>query len=154
MDFEIVNKINNLAKELLRTGAAESAEDAYEQAKRIVGGSEGEEIKEEVKPDDEGFTFLRSRMNEYNQKMEKEINNLNAKLSSIVDDVEKLRQDVASLNKDVEVKKQEKTFEAEKPGQETRIEPKKNMKQTIKGQEVHFSLEEVAVDKIFYYGKK
>ncbi|MDO8741323.1 MAG: hypothetical protein Q7J54_07180 [Candidatus Woesearchaeota archaeon] len=152
MDFEIVNKINNLAKELLRTGTAESAEDAYEQAKRIVGGSEGEEIKEEVKPDDEGFTFLRSRMNEYNQKMEKEINNLNAKLSSIVDDIEKLRQDVASLNRDIEVKQHEKT--AEKPEQETRIEPKRNMKQTIKGQEVHFSPDEVAVDKIFYFGKK
>ena len=152
MDFEIVNKINNLAKELLRTGAAESAEDAYEQAKRIIGGSEGEEIKEEVKPEDEGFTFLRSRMNEYNQKMEKEINSLNSKLSSIVDDIEKLRQDVASLNKDIEVKQQEKT--AEKPEQEIRIEPKRNMKQTIKGQEISFSPDEVAVDKVFYYGKK
>ncbi|MBI2129831.1 hypothetical protein HYU07_06360 [Candidatus Woesearchaeota archaeon] len=152
MDFEIVNKINNLAKELLRTGSAESAEDAYEQAKRIVGGSEGEEIKEEVKPDDEGFTFLRTRMNEYNQKMEREISSLNAKLSSIVDDIEKLRQDVASLNKDIEVKKQEKT--AEKPEQEIRIEPKKNMKQMIKGQEISFSPNEVAVDKVFYFGKK
>lgn len=152
MDFEIVNKINNLAKELLRTGSAESAEDAYEQAKRIVGGSEGEEIKEEVKPDDEGFTFLRTRMNEYNQKMEREISSLNAKLSSIVDDIEKLRQDVASLNRDIEVKQQEKT--AEKPEQEIRIEPKKNMKQMIKGQEISFSPNEVAVDKVFYFGKK
>lgn len=145
MDFEIVNKINNLAKELLRTGSAESSEDAYEQAKRIVGGSEGEEIKEEVKPDDEGFTFLRSRMNEYNQKMEKDICSLNAKLSSIVDDIEKLRQDVASLNKNIEVKKQEQIVEPKKPH---------SMKQTIKGQEIEFSPQEVAVDKVFYFGKK
>jgi len=151
MSIEDIQKINQLAKNLLDKGMVSSREDAVKEAQRILN----REIvnKQEVKGDGsvaagnnlEQFKNIITRTKEYTLQ---QLNAFKKEIENLTAEIHKLKNEMSVLKV---------TRSAEKPDDN----PKEPVQQRLRTKEKEtnqrtgeISPEEVAVDKIFYYGNK
>ena len=142
MDVEKTVRLNTLAKELVKKGLAPSSEDASKMAQQIMK----DEIIEEPKAKDainyyEKYDILIERTA---RKINHEIDALKEKIKSLASELDFIRQDVKKL-KSEKIKKEVKT---------EKQETLKEKKQENSSKTGDYKPEDVAVDKIFYFGKK
>lgn len=144
MDVESQMKLNKLAKDLVKKGLAPSSDDALKMAQTIMQKEAPKENKSSVELANlhEKYEILLER---YNRKIAAEIISikeqlkvLSTQLSFITDDINKIKRSYIETGpaQNIEKKNPEKT--------QTKKETSNDS----------FTKDDVAVDKIFYFGKK
>ncbi|MBW2981332.1 hypothetical protein KY343_00500 [Candidatus Woesearchaeota archaeon] len=152
MSIEDVQKVNRLAQDLLEQGMMSSREDAIKEAQRILN----KEIvgKQEVKEDGsaaakdnlEYYKNIITRTKEYTLQ---QLNAFKKEIELLSSEVRKLKNEISVLKV---VKSVEKTEEDDpKEPVQQKLKAKKNETNQRTGK---INPNDVAVDKIFYYGNK
>ena len=151
MSIEDIQKINQMAKNLLDNGMVSSREEAVREAQRILN----KEIvnKQETKEDGsisagnnmDHFKNIITRIKEYTLQ---QLNNFKKDIENLTAEIHKLKNEISILKVTRSAEKQDD--EPKEPAQQ-RLKTKKTETNQRTGK---ISPEEVAVDKIFYYGNK
>jgi len=147
MDVEKLKKMNELSKELKKHGMADSTKQAFAQA--------GEMVRDEAV----GDIISRSNTSEkskdsFDKQYQIMLERQNRQLAN---EINALKETVAAIQEEL---KQLKCADFKTRAPEQKQEPKEEKQATLqKKEEKHpkqgdFNSEDVAVDKIFYYGKK
>ncbi len=144
MDVEKLKKMNELSKELKKHGIAESNKEAFEKAGEIVRDEAiGDVISQSTQKSEASDSFdkhYQIMLERQNRQLANEIIALKGAVIAIQEEIEKL--------------KQAKPMPAQQPKQETQAtfakkeEPKQHPRQG------GFTSEDVAMEKVFYFGKK
>ena len=144
MDVESQLKLNELAKDLVKKGLAPSSDDALKMAQTIMQKEAPKENKSSVEQANlhEKYEILLER---YNRKIAAELTSLkeqvkvlSTQLSFITDDINKIKRSNIETGpaQNMETKSQEKAQNKKEASNDS------------------FTKDDVAVDKIFYFGKK
>ncbi|MBW3004271.1 hypothetical protein KY310_00360 [Candidatus Woesearchaeota archaeon] len=143
MDVEKLKKMNELSKELKKHGMAESTKEVFEQA--------GEMMKDEAMGDIISKSSSQEKSKEgFDHQYQIMLERQNRQIAQ---EVQALKETVAALKEAVEQLKQARPAQ-QQPKEERQAtfakkeEPKEHPRQGA------FTSEDVAVDKVFYFGKK
>lgn len=141
MDIESTMKINALAKELVRKGIAKTSEEASVLAEEMLQKHTiPRESSVKTETSSEKYEILLERAT---RKLSYDINTLQEGMANIIKQLAEISEDIKRIKREEIVKtnpEPQKTPEKQKT-----IEPK-NKKE--------FSKDDVAIDKVFYFGKK
>lgn len=165
MDVERIQKINNLALDLVKQGLAPDREEAIRQAEKIYSGhiEEYDTIREglaqtepqEVKKVDEPATEL--RQDEIKNILEQNTKFLVKKITHFQDQISAMEKEMQSLKSQLAYNKipsagqilTKETVKPNEPSQEKNLHGKENEKHPRMG---NYSDEDVSVEKFFYMG--
>lgn len=140
MDIEATMKINALAKELVKKGIASGSEEASVLAEQMVQ-KQVIPREESVKTENisEKYEILLERAT---RKLSRDISSLNEGIVNIIKQLNEIREDIKRIKREqiTKIKKNPGTEKQEK------IKPETSKKEPTS--------DDVAIDKIFYYGKK
>lgn len=143
MNIEETQKINELAKELQSHGMAANSEEATKKAEAIITGSVSTTPEPEAAPESE-LNQLKSSV----AYLQADLKNLVTEMQKLVTIYSGLKQEVAELKRGQQttptpahVEVQQEISQAEAPKEKSK-------------DETGFNTEDVAVDKVFYFGKK
>jgi len=152
MSIEDVQKVNQMAQNLLDQGMVSSREEAVKEAQRLLNKDivDGKEVNEDgsaaVKEDMEYYKNIITRTKEYTLQ---QLNAFKKEIESMSAEIRKLKNEISCLKV---VKSVERTEEDDpKEPVQQKLKSKKEGSNQRTGK---ISPEEVAVDKIFYFGKK
>jgi hypothetical protein len=152
MSIEDIQKVNKMAQELLNQGMVSDREEAVKEAQRILNKEivDKQEVKQNgsaaAKDDLEYYKNIITRTKEYTLQ---QLNAFKKEIGTLSAEVHKLRNEVSCLKVVRSVERKEED-DPKEPVQQKLKSKKKNINQRTGG----ISPEEVAVDKIFYYGNK
>lgn len=138
MDTATIQKINNLAKELLNKRIAATSDEAFQKAQITILGEKqvNKEMEEQYTNE---LKFLSRKISEIDEK----IRGIKQDIKDIVDEIIKLRSQSSAR---VEVKKDIVKEEVkEEPAKKVSKEEQRELKEPS---------HDVSIEKIFYYGKK
>jgi uncharacterized protein YnzC (UPF0291/DUF896 family) len=145
MDIEKIKKVNKLSKEFKRHGL--TREDALSQAGDIVNEQEVKEFLDQTKKQAESIKNS-SSSEQYMIMLER--NN-----RQIMEEVQKVKQDIAKIMQEFEEIK--KKIKEQPPAQERSKEKQAQLKTKPKEnnpRQGKFKPEDVAIEKMFYFGNK
>ena len=156
MSVEDVQKVNRLAQELLDQNMASSREDAVKQAQQILNKkiADKQEIDKEgnavVKDDLDYYKNIITRTKEYTLQ---QLNVFKKEIETLTTEVNKLKAEIATMNFSKEKSAQESGLADKKvkKAKQQKLKDKKKETHPIQG---NFGSGDVAIDKIFYFGKK
>ncbi|MCP3684146.1 MAG: hypothetical protein GY861_15805 [bacterium] len=139
-----IQKINNLARELVKHNIASNSDEALRKAEEMVKG----------KAEPNGLKTLEEGFN-------REIRSTNLRIDGVIQEVSGLRDGIVKIGDyihelEVKIEKQRKQ-QCEAPQQAAAPEPSKEepKKEEPKEEKKNgFSEKDVSIEKIFYYGKK
>ncbi len=142
MNLEETQKINKLAKELLAHHIVESSHEAMAKAEQmILGKGESEEIKQETAvQEDNEIRYIHANI----AQLHADIRKLAADISGLKSGYESLKNSMASI-------KERSSVASPSPAPAAQNQSKPEESPSRMG---GFSDEQVAIDKIFYFGKK
>lgn len=152
MSVEDIQKVNKLSQELLDQGIADSREDAVKQAQQILNKEivDKQEISEDgnivVKDDLEYYKNIITRTKEYTLQ---QLNKFKKEIETLTTEVHRLKAELSAL-KPGEGKSVQEPVEQKKDVQN----PLKTEKKEPHPKQGRFTSADVAVEKMFYYGKK
>ncbi|MBW2986115.1 hypothetical protein KY333_01975 [Candidatus Woesearchaeota archaeon] len=147
MDVEKLKKMNELSKELKKHGMADSTSQAFTQAGEMV---RDETFKQVIEPNTSS-----QKTTEFDNQYQIMLERQNRQ---IVQEVQALKETIAAMQAEIEMLKADRKAapmpQQEKPKQEaqTKFPQKSESKEHPK--QGGFTPEDVAVDKVFYFGKK
>ena len=145
MDVEKLKKMNELSKELKKHGMADSTAQAFAQAGEIV---RDETFKKIIEPNTSS-----QKSAEFDSQYQIMLERQNRQ---IVQAVQALKETIAAMQAEIEMLKADRRAAPvqERPKQEaqTKVPQKKESKEHPR--QGGFTPEDVAMDKIFYFGKK
>jgi hypothetical protein len=143
-DIEQIQKINSLAKELIRHGIADSSEEAFKKAKVMIRGEENvQEVTEERF--EQEIRLLDSKI----RTVAKEVKGVKEKLGRVMEEIKRLGVNESRTKSESVVKSVELIKEIEVEGNSNNPGKKEESKEERK-----FCEEDVSIEKIFYFGKK
>lgn len=149
MSVEDIKRVNELAQELLNQGIASSREDAIKQAELMLNKKLAEPVNGEnrivVKDDLEYYKNIIQRNKEY---MERQLNNFRQEIDLLNKEINVLKEQLANLTAKGESRTVQESDLSEKKVSEVAEKPESHPK---KGK---FKPEDVAIEKVFYYGNK
>jgi len=150
MNVEETVKVNRLAKELLEHGIVANSEDALIKAEAMISGRQKPEVKRKEE--------AKQKQNQELRYLESAIKYLSSEVKGLASSVNKTKEGYARLLAEVDELKKKldenkapvNTVNEEVPVENnTGLAPKEN-NDGKKG----FSEEDIAIDKVFYFGKK
>ncbi|MBI2133386.1 hypothetical protein HYU11_01750 [Candidatus Woesearchaeota archaeon] len=144
MGVEEVQKINSLAKELLKHHIASSSEDAYVQAELMVKGE-----APKVNREDEVNRDLRMLGLKLNS-MYNEIVALQAEIKGLKDEMTSIKKKIESFR----VVEQPRAEPVHQPPNEQQAIPPAKTEQASRPRTGDYQEKDVQIEKFFYYGKK
>ena len=150
MNIEDMQKVNRIAKELLAHGIAGSSQDAVQQAEQMVYGKEGAEHVAAEKVAERENHEIRNLQNSVRQ-LSDYVSRISSELSALKDGYDKLRRDIASGRQ---------PHHQPQPAAPLSVQAKASEAPQEKAQAAEaavgksYSQEDIAIDKIFYFGKK
>ncbi len=153
MNIEDMQKINKLAKELLTHGFAATSDEAVPLAEKMLYGKQGYEQKKQEVVTERENQELRELQSIVRQ-MGAEFNRVNAELSSLKEAHEKLKFDF------IQLRQRNFSGPAPAPGQSAQSHPQSTLSTAAAAEQRKNDAEqdrlsdEVAIDKVFYFGKK
>ena len=172
---EDIQKINDLARELLNHHMADSLTEAVEKARQMLNksaipavgadGSAKPAQKEEIKVEEvKEVQMVSQRMNSDEWKQVLAKNNeyiveqftvMKGKLEEAFKEIEKLKEDVKKMDPPLKqlMDGPKKQPSPEEPMQQTIAQPEKK-KEEAHPRQGNFKSEDVSIDKIFYFGQK
>lgn len=143
-----LERINSLARELLKHGIASSSDDAYRQAEAML--RKGHE--------NEGSSQMEERMNILSRETGYKLNSLQKEMNALQDDMARLKKDFSQFGADINAIKSRinsiisQTENAQTEAKATAVEnPKKEEGLPVYMQHPH---KDFSVEKIFYFGNK
>jgi hypothetical protein len=143
MNVEKLKKMNELSKELQKHGMADSTSEAFTKAGEVVRDEAFSQIVKEPESKD-GFNHQYQIMLErQNRELVQEINSLKEKIAAMQADIEMLKADNNA-----------RPAAQEKPKQETQTKFPQKPESKEHPKQGEYTPEDVAVDKVFYFGKK
>lgn len=144
MDIDKIQKINEMARELLKHGIVSSMDDAVKQAEECVSKkTEASQLRTDVESD-----------NEKKHSMSLEINRLKSKISEQARKIDELEGMLKKANEkitDLELRKSSTIMEKDKSQPQTRLVPEEKKPHPRSG---NFVPGDVSIEKIFYSGPK
>ena len=142
MNVEKLKKMNELSKELQKHGMADSTSEAFSKAGDIVRDEAVGEVLSKS-PAKDGFDHKYQIMLErQNRQFAQEINDLKEKVAVMQAEIEMLKAE------------KPKTAQPEKPKQETQTKFPQKEESKEHPKQGGYTPDDVAVDKVFYFGKK
>lgn len=146
MDVEKLKKMNELSKELKKHGIAENNKEAFEQAGKIVRdeavGNVISQATQKTETSDSFDKHYQIMLERQNRQLANEIIALKEAVAAIQQEVEKLKQAKPAAPVQQQPREEKQATFAKKQ------EPKEHPKQG------GFTSEDVAMEKVFYFGKK
>jgi len=143
MDVEKLKKMNELSKELKKHGMAESTKEAFEKAGKMVRDEAvGDVISKSTQKAEASDSFDKH----YQIMLERQ----NRQLAN---EIIALKEAVAAIKEEIDKLKQAKPIQ-QQPKQEKQATFAKKEEQKQHPKQGSFTSEDVAVDKVFYFGKK
>ncbi len=143
MDVEKLKKMNELSKELKKHGMAESTKEAFEKAGKMVRDEAvGDVISKSTQKAEASDSFDKH----YQIMLERQ----NRQLAN---EIIALKEAVAAIKEEIDKLKQAKPIQ-QQPKQEKQATFAKKEEQKPHPKQGGFTSEDVAVDKVFYFGKK
>lgn len=170
---EDIQKVNDLARELLNHHMADSLTEAVEKARQMLNKNDipsvsgdgsvrpAEEKKEEIKVEEVKEPMVSQRMNNDEWKQVLAKNNeyiveqfklMKGKLDEAFKEIEKLKEEVKNMDPPLKQLMTEPE-KKEQPVQQTIAKPEKKEEDSHPRQG-NFGSEDVSIDKIFYFGQK
>lgn len=158
--YEKMRKMNELAKDLKQHGFADSSFEAIKQANQIYGEDDiTHEVKHGLIKDSDGETMEKVTDNDRNiKKLQENIDMLTNKMNEIIKAINDIDARITQLSKRPVERVIERQYE-EKPAPARSapvVEEKHEQKPAeYENQRVgNFQSQDVAIDKMFYFGKK
>ncbi len=147
MDVEKLKKMNELSKELKKHGIADSTSQAFSQAGEIVRDETFKQVIEQNNASYKSTEFD----NQYQIMLERQNR-------QIVQEVQALKETIAAMQAEIEMLKADRRAaplpQQERPKQEVQAKFPQKSESKEHPRQGGFTPEDVAVDKIFYFGKK
>ncbi len=150
MNIEETQKINKLAKELLAHHIVESSHEAMQKAEEMICGKGGsQEAKQEsIVQEDNEIRYIHANI----AQLHADIRRMAADISGLKNGYESLKNSVASIK---ERNDAPSAAAVAAPAQSVHVAPQPQpRKEETPSRMGGFSDEQVAIDKIFYFGKK
>lgn len=148
MDVEKLKKMNELSKELKRHGVAADTAEAFAKAGEIVrDNTVGDLISKSVPSERQKECFdsqYQIMLERQNRQLAQEICSIKEKISLIQEEIEKIKQ----------AKPVQPMQAIQQPKQETQTKFPQKAESKEHPRQGGYTSEDVAVDKIFYFGKK
>lgn len=155
MNIDDMQKVNRLAKELLVHGIAESSQDAVAQAEQTILGRQGSERIVAEKVEEKENQEIRYLQNSVKQ-LSSDLSRISSELSALKEEHERLRKEVAD-GQQRSAALHHAASAAAHPAAEAKQEfgqSSPQAKAQAAAMEKGYSQEDIAIDKIFYFGKK
>ena len=169
MSVEDVMKVNKLAQDLLDQGLAASREDAVKRAqemlaKEIAGNDikmEETDEKQNIAVQDDSLDKLKNMVERTKEYNERHFKDFKEHIEKLYGEINTLKEEVISLKAKGVSKTAQDSGLSEKSTSEAVEEPKEEQKELPKEEKEdphpkkgNYNSEDVAVDKIFYFGNK
>ena len=143
MNVEKLKKMNELSKELQKHGMADSTSEAFAKAGELVREESFSQVIKKPESRDGFDNQYQIMLERQNRELAQEINSLKEKIAAMQADIEMLKAD----NKT-------RPIIQEKPKQETQTKFPQKSESKEHPKQGGYTPEDVAVDKVFYFGKK
>ncbi|GIU69675.1 MAG: hypothetical protein KatS3mg002_0911 [Candidatus Woesearchaeota archaeon] len=167
-DYEKMRKMNELAKDLKRHGFAESSFEAIQQASQIYGeDSITHEVRHGLIKDNKGDNLGDNKMNDQEadkkiRKIQDNVDILTNKMNEIIQAINDLDSRLVRLTKEVQkieprssnFVREEQQKVLEKSSQEHSVNQDQKSDEYANQRVGNYHSEDVAIDKMFYFGKK
>ncbi|MBD3303527.1 hypothetical protein GF343_00110 [Candidatus Woesearchaeota archaeon] len=151
MNVEKLKKMNELSKELKKHGVADSTKEAFAKAGNMVRDEAvGEVISRSEQKPEQGSSFDK----QYQVTLERQNRQLAGEINTLKQTVAELKQAVEQLKKEPRPKPPEPRPEPEPPGPPTVQAKLKKEESKDNPKQGKYTSEDVAVEKVFYFGKK
>lgn len=155
--IEDVQKVNKLAQELLNQGIAASRDEAVQKAQEFLNKTitkeraAAQDTSKVIQETD--MEILRNMIERQREMTQRQLNDFKSAINALAEEIQKIKEQLKTKKETVTAKEsgldpEHKTgqIELERPKQEKKSEPHPK-----RGE---WKSEDVAVEKIFYYGKK
>lgn len=148
MDVEKLKKMNELSKELKKHGIADSTKQAFAQAGEMV---RDEAVGDVITRSNSSEKSKDSFDSQYQIMLERQNRQMANEIKALKETVTAIQEDVERLKREPKPNPRPEPKPPEPPTVDKQAKLKKEEKHPKQGD---FNSEDVAVDKIFYYGKK
>ena len=156
MSVEDIQKVNKLAQDLLDQNMASSREDAVKQAQQILNKN----IVERQKIDESGsiivnedFDYLKNLVIRSKEYTLQQLNEFKKQIETLTAEVNRLKAEIAASGSS-KVKSAQESGLADQKTKQAAQQKLKDKKEEYNQRKGKFNPDDVAVDKIFYYGNK